>query len=131
MIWYDNYNIGVEEIDTQHQKLAATIRKLQKSLANGRFSPGAGETLKFLVEYTRKHFSDEEALMAEINYEELEAHQELHKKLVAQIVEILLDLKKGRRLDAYELIDFLTDWLIHHIVQEDKKIGRAMERQGR
>lgn len=131
MIWYDNYNIGIEQVDLQHQKLAKTVRKLQKSLVNGRFSPEAGETLKFLVEYTKEHFSAEEDLMAKIGYDELESHQKLHKKLIQQVVDILLGLKKGKNVDAYELIDFLTDWLIHHIVQEDKKIGKFMERQAR
>lgn len=53
------------------------------------------------------------------------AHKELHKKLGAQVVEILLAHKKGHRLDAHELIDFLTDWLIHHIVQDDKRSAKA------
>lgn len=130
MNWYDNYNIGIEEVDTQHQKLAKTIRKLQKSLVNGRFTPETGETLKFLVEYTREHFNAEEALMAKVGYDDIEAHKKLHKKLVAQVVEILINLKKGKKIDAYELVDFLTDWLINHIVHEDKKIGKFIERQG-
>ena len=131
MNWYDNYNIGVDQVDKQHQQLAKTIRKLQQSLANGRFTPQTGETLKFLVEYTKEHFSAEEALMEEINYDEIEVQKLQHKKLVAQVVDILRDLKKGKMIDAYELIDFLTDWLINHIVQEDKKIGKFMERQAR
>ena len=118
-------------MDRQHKKLAKTIRKLQKSLVDGRFTTEAGETLKFIVEYTKEHFSDEEALMAEINYDEIEPHKKLHQKLVAQVVDILLDLKKGKNIDAYELIDFLTDWLMNHIVQEDKKIGKFIERQRR
>ena len=121
MNWYANYNIGVEKIDEQHQKLAKTIRKLQHSLANGRFTPETGATLKFLVEYTKVHFADEEALMVDINYEELDSHQALHKKLVSQVVDILLDLKKGKVIDAYELLDFLTNWLTKHIVHEDQK----------
>lgn len=128
MIWYNNYNIGVEQVDQQHQQLAKTISKLQKSLKQGRFTPETGETLKFLVRYTKEHFQDEEALMAKINYTEIEQHKKLHKKLVDQVVDILLDLKKGKQLDAYELIDFLTDWLINHIVKEDKRIGKAMTR---
>ena len=126
MIWYDNYNIGVEHIDRQHQQLAKTIKKLQKSLSKGRFTPEAGEALKFLVHYTQEHFRAEEELMAKIGYKDLAAHRLLHKKLEQQIIDILLDLKKGKQIDAYELVDFLIDWLIHHIVNEDKKIGRAI-----
>ncbi len=130
MIWYDNYNIGVEQVDKQHRQLAKTIKKLQKSLTQGRFTPETGETLKFLVDYTKHHFAEEEALMEDIGYEEIDHHRKLHKKLVNQVVEILLNLKKGKQIDAYELIDFLTEWLTNHIVHEDKKIGKAIERQG-
>lgn len=129
MIWYDNYNIGVPQVDKQHRQLAKTITKLQDSLANGRVTPATGEALKFMVDYTKQHFQDEEKLMEEIQFEEISHHKELHRKLVNQVVEILTSLKKGKQIDSFQLIDFLTDWLINHIVHEDKKIGKAMERQ--
>ncbi len=129
MIWYDNYNIGVAEVDKQHQQLAKTIKKLQNSLSQGRFTSETGETMRFLVDYTKRHFQEEEALMEKIGYEEIVQHRKLHEKLVGQVVQILLDLKKGKNIDAYELVDFLTDWLINHIVHEDKKIGKAYARQ--
>ncbi len=131
MIWYDNYNIGIERIDKQHQQLAKTIRKLQQSLVNGQFCNEAGETLKFIATYTKEHFNDEEALMEEVNYDDLKKHKILHEKLITQVVDILLTLKKGKHIDPYELIDFLTEWLRNHIIHEDKKIGKFIERQNK
>ena len=32
--------------------------------------------------------------------------------------------------ESYELIDFLSEWLVNHIRQEDKKIGKAIAAQG-
>ncbi|MEN8257930.1 MAG: hypothetical protein ABFS09_08725 [Thermodesulfobacteriota bacterium] len=34
---------------------------------------------------------------------------------------------EGKPIHPYGLIDFLTEWLINHIRNEDKKIGGAME----
>lgn len=127
MEWYESYSIGVKEIDDQHKQLVGMISKLQASLPAGVSPVQIAETLKFLVEYTKFHFSAEEDLMRRIGFDELENHKKLHKRLIAQVYEILVNLKKGKSVDTYELIDFLTNWLINHIRNEDKKIGKAME----
>jgi hemerythrin-like metal-binding protein len=79
-----------------------------------------------LVDYTKRHFADEEKFMMSINYSELAHHKELHRKLINDIVLILIDIKKGKVVDPFAFIDFLTDWLINHIRYEDKKIGKRL-----
>ena len=74
-----------------------------------------------------QHFKDEEKLMAAINFAEINSHKKKHAKLIDDVKNILLDLKKGKTIHPYELIDYLTEWLIKHIRNEDKRIGRAME----
>ncbi|MBU0482296.1 MAG: bacteriohemerythrin [Proteobacteria bacterium] len=128
MEWYDNYNIGIKLIDEQHRELVTMVSKLQKALSTDAERSQTGETIKFLVDYTRTHFADEESLMNQIGYPDLEQHRRIHKKLIGDITEILIRLKKGKSFNAMELIDFLTEWLMHHITQEDKKIGRFLER---
>ena len=56
MKWLEKYNIGVEEIDNQHRKLARILTVLKQSFSK---EEDAVKTLKFLVEYTKQHFSDE------------------------------------------------------------------------
>jgi hemerythrin-like metal-binding protein len=126
--WYDDYNIDVELIDSQHQELVKMITRLQDALSAGSINYESATVLKFLVEYTQKHFKDEEKVMATIDFAELENHRKLHGRLIEEIRNILLDLKKGKPIHAYELIDFLTSWLMNHIRHEDKKIGRAIEK---
>ncbi|MBU0681083.1 MAG: bacteriohemerythrin [Proteobacteria bacterium] len=128
MEWYDDYNIDVELIDSQHQELVKMITRLQDALSSGALNAEIATVLKFLVEYTRKHFKDEEKVMAAIGFAELENHKNLHGRLIEEVKNILLDLKKGKPIHAYELIDFLTNWLMNHIRHEDKKIGRAIEK---
>ena len=43
-----------------------------------------------------------------------------------EVKDILINLKKGKAVNPYELIDFLTDWLINHIRNEDRKIGKVI-----
>lgn len=125
MEWYDSYAIGIEAIDKQHQELVLMVSRLQASLTTAKINQETGNAIKFLVDYTKKHFTDEEKLMQKIDFAELENHRKQHRKLIREITDILLGLKKGKSVDVYELIDFLTDWLLNHIKYEDKKIGKA------
>lgn len=132
MEWYDEYNIGVELIDHQHQELFKRVSRLQEALSSGAVNSEIAAMLKFLVVYTNQHFQDEEKVMASIAFTELENHRKMHESLTADVRDILINLKKGKKIHPYELIDFLSDWLLNHIRYEDKKIGRALEeRQGR
>ena len=127
MEWLDTYCIGVERIDSQHKELVHRISRLQTTLAAGDINQEVGRALRFLVDYTKRHFADEEKIMSAMHYEELERHKGLHKKLINEVVFILTDLKKGKSIDPLAFIDFLMDWLINHIRYEDKKIGKWLQ----
>lgn len=131
MEWYDSYKIGVDRIDFQHKGLVHMISRVQLALSNGGTSQEVGNALKFLVGYTQHHFSEEENIMRSIGYADIENHKSLHRKFVDDIIRILVSLKKGKTIDTYVFVDFLTDWVLNHIRHEDKKIGKALaERQG-
>jgi len=126
--WYDSYAIGIDHVDEQHKTMVRMIARLQDSLSAGNDLPEIGRALRFLVDYTQTHFKDEEDVMLAVGFDEYDHHKELHKKLVDDIVSILTDLKRGKKIDMFSLIDFLTEWLVNHIQKEDKKIGRFIER---
>lgn len=127
MKWPDEYNIGIEKVDSQHRKLFRMLVQLKQSFAKDEDSAKA---LRFLVDYTKEHFSSEEALMQEIDYPEYEAHRKIHQRLIDQVTDILTGLKSGDRLDPPSLIRFLTDWLLTHIGEEDRQIGVFMQKKG-
>jgi len=127
MDWYDSYNIGVDRIDAQHQELAKMVSRVQAALVEGRAIQEIGQALRFLVDYTKQHFADEEKIMEAVDFDGLARHKELHRRLVEDVMQILMGLKKGKAIDPYAFVDFLTNWLLNHIRHEDKKIGRAVE----
>jgi hemerythrin-like metal-binding protein len=129
LVWKKRYEIGVEDIDEQHKNLFNLLRNLQASLSRGSEDQVLGNTLKALVKYTQVHFRDEEALMERIEFPDYENHKQLHKRFIADIRKILIDLKNGRPITAIHLINFIKKWLVTHILAEDAKIGHHHKAQ--
>jgi hemerythrin len=127
MPWNSTFSIGVEKIDGQHQRLFQLAIQFEKELAGRQAAETVGEALKFLVDYASYHFKDEESLMAQINYPDLEEHRARHKELINKVRAILLDIRAGRSFTVADLISFLYQWIVEHIEQEDKKIGDAIK----
>lgn len=72
-VWQEDFNIGVDVIDKEHQKLFKIINKLFAFREKKTTSQWAcQEGIKFFKGHAIKHFSDEEAYMASIHYEGLE-----------------------------------------------------------
>lgn len=123
--WQSIFEVGVPEIDAQHRNLVSMINKLEDALTAGKglVNEEIGTVLIQLVDYTQTHFADEERIQEEIHYSDRVAHAEMHRKLVSQVKAILLKLKKGGTVNVFEMMNFLRDWLVNHILKEDRRIG--------
>jgi hemerythrin len=128
MQWKADYETGIEPIDQQHRQLVDTITRLETAASDAQY-PEMGRALKFLVDYANYHFSEEELFMQKAGFSEYERHKALHKELIHKLMEMLFMLKKGGTLQPQELLDFLSDWLVRHILAEDMKIGSHVSGQ--
>lgn len=124
--WYDSYSVHVDEIDRQHKQLVGMINRLHDSIVQNQVEQTLGQVLSELVDYTKRHFADEEHLMMRIGFSDLHRHREQHEKLKSQFAEILRRLRENDRLTIFELMGFLRAWLVDHILREDMKIGRMI-----
>ncbi len=124
--WYDSYSVRVDEIDRQHKQLVAMINRLHESISQNRVDETIGQVLIELVDYTKRHFADEEHLMIRIGYPELQQHRAHHDDLRRRLAEILKRLRDNDRLTIFELLGFMRAWLVDHILKEDKKIGQMI-----
>ncbi len=123
MEWKENYNVGIAIIDNQHRKLVAEIDLLQKAVTSNTITGKIALTLRFIVNYVHHHFAEEEAVMKSVGFPELDKHRDLHTNLTNEVKAIQINIKKGKPINAKELIDFLIEWLNKHILEEDLKIG--------
>ncbi len=120
-IWNDGYSVHVLEIDTQHKKLFAMVDSLDQAMREGRGKDRLETILKDLLAYTRTHFGREEQLMESHGYPDLEAHQEIHRKMTGKVEQIIKEYQSGNTRIVIDVSNFLQDWLTKHILGTDMK----------
>jgi len=106
------------------------INELHKAMKLKKSNSAMGSILDRLADYTVSHFATEEKLFAQYGYPEEKAHVELHRKLVAQVVDIQGKFKSGNAMISMELMSFLKDWLVTHIQGTDKKYSSFLIGKG-
>jgi hemerythrin-like metal-binding protein len=125
--WKDEYLIGVEHIDNQHQSLFAKVVEFSEIVEAG-VEENKEEIIagiKFLKEYALKHFSDEEAYQQSINYPEFPEHQAQHKSFVQTVLNTERELKASNyaEVDVRKLLNTLSVWLVFHVANSDQKLA--------
>ena len=128
--WTPSYSVGVRRCDDEHQKLFQLINLLHEAMASGKGGAVVQEVVKQLRDYTRSHFTAEEALLRRTNYPELSAHCALHKSFVDRIVRFEENLKRSSAGQSTLVLSFLRDWLTKHIMQVDQKYSAHLTSHG-
>ncbi len=126
-VFKDEFCTGIEEIDREHQKLFEIADKAYETLMDD-FIPDKYdyivEILGELTDYATIHFEHEEEYMMSISYKKLFSHKAEHEEFIEKISSYNLSEIDERQKDVIlGLLDFLNDWLIHHILENDKLIG--------
>lgn len=120
MPWNDALQLGIAEIDRQHRQLVAMTNALHDELTGDAPSRAAvGEILEGLVEYTHNHFIVEEVVFQQHHYPQTDAHKAEHDGFTAKAMDLLARFDDGDEV-TLEALDFLKQWLVHHICVVDR-----------
>ncbi len=122
------YFTGIELIDTEHAKLFEIANNLYELMKND-YIPDKYDNIcaaiNELKDYTEYHFTDEEAYMDSIGYKMKFSQKVEHDAFLQKIKEMeLTDLDEDQKLIIFDMLNFLNDWLIHHILEKDMLIGK-------
>ena len=121
---------GIELIDNEHHQLFDYANQIY-DLLHAEFVPDKYDNIVDILgklrDYTKKHFADEEAYMESIQYKKIFTQKVQHQAFIDELDK--LDLDEISELDNQEetisnLLSFVTDWLIHHILEVDTQIGK-------
>jgi len=132
--WNPTYSIGMKEIDDQHKVLVDIINQLWDEVVNGEKGVRVLASIAELEQYTVTHFQAEENFMRSNAYSDFNAHKQRHDAFVARIRQERLAVESGKSV-SLDLINFLKDWLLKHILVEDrayatefqpKKLGESL-----
>ena len=116
------FSVKVPEMDREHQQIILLMNRLHDLYKSGAPASEQGKALTALAEYTVKHFSDEEAYMARINFPGLNVHKGVHKNLLERVGQFAAGFKASGKLGD-DLFVFLKMWLSAHICGIDMKYG--------
>lgn len=122
--WNDALSVGVEKIDNQHKTLINILNLLYDSINEGKENVAIELIIDELVDYTKYHFSDEENYFKKLKYHNIEQHIKAHKGFIKKIKKFQDDFKNRKEINISELLDFLKDWLINHIMKDDQSYGQ-------
>jgi len=127
--WNDALNVGHLEIDSQHRMLFQYANKLHAAMLAGQGKDVLSQTLSDLITYTQRHFATEEKLMQAHHYPEYPQHKAEHDALTRKVSQLQNDYVAGRAVLTAEVLQFLKDWLNHHIGEIDRKVGKYLQAQ--
>ena len=121
--WKEIYNVGNSSIDTEHKKLFDIAQEAFIEVEPSQRSAKIREVLTDLYTYMKSHFKHEEKFMEEINYPKFKEHKILHHDIIEKINTFVKQIPIiDESLFEKELAKIIDIALVHHIIQEDRKI---------
>lgn len=123
VIWNDAYSVGMPEIDDQHKVLFDLINQLWEAIVNRSTIEQQLELIGKLEHYTLSHFTAEETFMRAFEYPDFDIHKKAHESFVKKIAHEKANLQATQHL-SLDILNFLKDWLIEHIMVSDKAYAR-------
>lgn len=136
LMWTDKLSVGVKALDDDHKKMIQMVNELHRAIqavdAEGEVDAAEIEiALHRLQNYTHYHFDREEPLLSETGYVNLERYKQEHQNLLDHLVEMSKRfLGSTDPKQATELMQFMHDWLTHHINVTDKRYTSHLNDKG-
>lgn len=124
------YYIGIDMIDEEHKQLFEYADEAYE-LLHDEFTPDKYDKIDIILEklrnYTVKHFSDEEQYMESINYKKLFTQKIQHQEFIQKLDEFMEhhnDDAEDQDEQIMEILKYLTEWLVNHILYVDGQIPK-------
>lgn len=130
--WKSEFSCYDKTIDEQHKKMIDMINEMNDlSLFDDHVDryDSIVEVFSSLKDYTVYHFGHEEKLFEQHGYDSFNTKiQKLeHKSFVNKVIAInLYDLDDNQNETLNSVLDFLSKWLEHHILDIDHKFGEFL-----
>lgn len=123
----DEYLTGIEAIDKEHRRLFEIAEELyqlcQNELVYDKYDQLVA-VFNELKDYTHLHFAHEEEYMESIQYKKLFTQKIQHNAFCEKLDSLSLDeMDENQSKTIEDLLTFVTDWLVHHILETDKQIA--------
>lgn len=125
--WKSEYEVGIQLIDEQHQKLFEIADRAYELLTNDLYIDKYDkiiEVISELKDYTVYHFQAEEEYMIQTRYKKYFSHKVEHDDFIKKVKEIdLYSIDNMQNQYLRELLRFIIGWIEKHILEIDKQLS--------
>ncbi len=119
--WKEEYSVGVEKLDEQHQGIIAIINRLAELIGKSRNFEDVGALIDDLKKQSIEHFDLEEKYFDEFNFEFTEEHKKTHKEFLEKVSGLRSEYNTDEVGASFKLVDCLEDWFLEHMTTDDQK----------
>lgn len=127
-VFKDEYLTGIDSIDEEHKELLEIFGEIHHIVVNDDSDEKYEQIVNLLKHFRNNievHIKNEEEYMESIQYEELEVQRLAHDVFMTRLKLMNLDdFDMTGQNELEEAVRFLSKWLVTHIVQMDKHIGK-------
>ena len=124
--WKQEYAIGNDSIDTDHEQIIEQINHLYKQLSLPMDALSIEAVLTDIQTDISAHFALEELLMHKANYAEYEAHRSDHEILLDQINDMVFSFAEDPEAGRELLMNKLSDWFGDHFLSFDARLHHQL-----
>ena len=120
--WYNKYSINNEELDKHHKALFDIINRIYENCVEVDNSINLEQIIQELISYSSYHFAAEEQYMRDTGFKDIDNHISEHEIFTDRILQFTCDDNLNDCTHSKELIVYLGNWLLNHVIVEDKKL---------
>lgn len=119
--WKSEYSVGMEVLDEHHKKLFSLLNQLYESTMHSKKVDNLPIIINDLREYTEYHFLAEERYMRSNGFPDTDGHISKHRDFKRRIESLDAQCRADDLEVTRELIIVLGSWLLHHVLEEDRR----------
>jgi hemerythrin-like metal-binding protein len=121
LAWKPEYSVHVADLDSDHQKLFSILNSVYENVMNSLEVDHILPIIDELLSFTNYHFSKEEQYMKETGFTGIEDHMAMHRELTLSIAALRNGYHNNDLEVSKDLIIVLGEWLLRHVLREDRK----------
>ncbi len=129
--WAPRMSVGVAILDEDHKRIMKLINRLHDAMLEGRAMKIMGDIFHDLIVYINLHFEAEEAMFEQTGYEGAAEQVRQHKEFTTKTFAIRDQFRENpESVKPMEILYFLKDWWLDHIMNTDKKYASFLNANG-
>jgi hemerythrin-like metal-binding protein len=125
--WSEDFALDLPEIDAQHQVLFGLIADTWDAIVARSGRKDQLRLIGDLEDYAAQHFKEEELFMQATAFPKLASHKLAHDTFVRRISAERASIEGGSPSLSLDLMRFLQNWLVDHIMVSDREYARHYE----